>query len=403
MEMILYSIIIGLIVASFLLFRKLCILKTLNTKLLGDLQELKRDHDITIEEKNRLSENLKNFSETACRIKPSLLQIKKIVSVSKADINPLTESIQVTNNNLVSNFTSIVNQINDTMKEVMDATVATQKKIVNQSNQKVNGFEIDSALKEEDFVRTIQIQYDSLLTQIIEELMLTHHRKEEDIIRLDEIYQNVQKIQSFSEEVTEIANGIELISLNASIEAAKAGIHGKTFAVVAKEVGKMATLSEDTAKKIRKELKNTNDTIKTSISTIKEAMYVEKQYINSTVSIIKDVFQSVVESLFQLNKTLIISMGGSSEIKKSVKSTINVLQLEFISIYLNSNLTQVFEDVLTNVMAIHQIIPKLDDTESSLKDKKDTYLEEFENLDKEIQSNISLNGKIKSKDEITFF
>ena len=51
--------------------------------------------------------------------------------------------------------------------------------------------------------------------------------------------------------VSEVATSSKLLSLNASIEAARAGQAGRGFAVVAGEIGKMAENSDQAVKKIK--------------------------------------------------------------------------------------------------------------------------------------------------------
>ncbi len=78
---------------------------------------------------------------------------------------------------------------------------------------------------------------------------------------MDEISQANTKLQSIVSLIEEIRNKTKvindivfetrLLSFNASIEAARAGVHGKGFAVVAEEVGKLASMSGKAADEIR--------------------------------------------------------------------------------------------------------------------------------------------------------
>lgn len=102
-------------------------------------------------------------------------------------------------------------------------------------------------------------------------------------------------------EITEIIGGIagqtNLLSLNASIEAARVGEAGKGFAVVADQIGKLANMSADAAKditaliqKINKQVADTVEQTGQSVSNIKES----KTLVDDTYHTFMEIYDKVI-------------------------------------------------------------------------------------------------------------
>lgn len=87
---------------------------------------------------------------------------------------------------------------------------------------------------------------------VIDSLKSAMNDIERSYDRLEELNQVVKMIRDKTNVINEIVFKTQLLSFNASIEAARAGQHGRGFSVVASEVGKLAEMSGIAAHEIGK-------------------------------------------------------------------------------------------------------------------------------------------------------
>lgn len=96
-----------------------------------------------------------------------------------------------------------------------------------------------------------------------------------------------------------IATQTKLLSLNASIEAARAGVHGRGFAVVAQEMQKLAQNSADATENINKILQEIQDAIQRVIEGINQSASISSEQARAMQDIIQMV-ESVQTSTGEL-------------------------------------------------------------------------------------------------------
>ncbi len=140
---------------------------------------------------------------------------------------------------------------------------------------------------------------------------------QEAILKLEE---KSISIGSFVETITSIANQTNLLSLNASIEAARAGDQGRGFAVVANEIRKLAEESNQAAVEIQEIVQSIQQESKNAVKIVGDVKQRSTQQ-NMAVSQVEETFDTISDSIVGVNEVIEEVIHGLMEIKKSMHQT----------------------------------------------------------------------------------
>ncbi|UHA71701.1 globin-coupled sensor protein [Paenibacillus sp. 481] len=176
---------------------------------------------------------LEAYDEDRLRVEREM-QYDKVKSELKENISQLS-----------MNLAQLTFETNGTIKQLIERSIS-----VSHSVQESN----ESAMVNQDKA----IEGGKMMTQFVERIHNIDALTQEMQTQIKDLKETSMRIRSIIDAVKEIAEQTNLLSLNASIEAARAGEYGAGFAVVAKEVSKLAANTKRTLADIEELIGNSN-------------------------------------------------------------------------------------------------------------------------------------------------
>ncbi|MFW5799413.1 MAG: methyl-accepting chemotaxis protein [Spirochaetota bacterium] len=276
------------------------------------LKESKNNESILEELKsviNKVQETKRETNETQDIIYNNLTDIETIMNTYSTKINELASSSQESKTDLDNSYTDLQSLTNSI--EVITDKIESQSSFINQN-----------ASSQEEIYSSIKSIRDNIkIADKINHSLSSKAEKGRDSI--DSIKENINKLSQFQSQMVEIIKTISniseqtnMLSMNASIEAAHAGESGKGFGVVAEEIRKLADDSSNNTKKISGIIKNMNNYITTSVNAT-------QQVSDNLLNIIDDIKQ-VYPIINEISSAMDQQMKTNKEVIEGIRELINI-------------------------------------------------------------------------------
>ncbi len=231
--------------------------------------------------RNSMNNMLDNSEENLDNAISTLQNFSKGSFQSRSDISIEGKMAQLLEN---------INALGQSLQDMEKENLASQNQILESSTH------LNKTIAE--ITDTTIIELKNMIQTTVDRIHNVSEKENEMVDNLQTLVANANETKAILETIGDIADQTNLLALNAAIEAARAGEHGRGFAVVADEVRKLA---ERTQKSLAETAATTNVLIQ-SISDSSEALNANANDVNDVSSEINTISEKMDEIIEVLNK-----------------------------------------------------------------------------------------------------
>ena len=271
------------------------------------------------------------------------------------DIEPLGEYDKLTKAiiNVVNTNNEVLHEIKKASNEINDVAVliASGAETLSSGNteQAATIEQLSAVMSEVKSMAEQTAEVSKITREGALESKAAVEKNNSDIQRMIEAMDNITKaslrIESVIKVIDEIAFQTNILALNAAIEAARAGTHGRGFAIVADEVRELASKSAAAARE-------TSDLIQMSIHSVNEGNSIVRQTVEN-ISSIEENSSMAVSNMALMADSSEKQRLSISDINQGINQLLSIIQANSIMSQENAMSSQ---KMAMQSTALHQLV-----------------------------------------------
>lgn len=339
-----------------------------------------RDRDITghneLRKYEKKNDEMGHIAKAVDVLTISLKDIITTLGNCCGELNENTNVLSSSSNNLidcVSDDTAVTEELSASIESTNVAVENVYKQIdkINSMAKEILG-KLENCNKSSEVLINESYEMKKVAQSTLADTESSFNETKKSVENAMVSLQELSRINDMTSSILDIASQTSLLSINASIEAARVGELGKGFAVVASEISKLATTSTDAANTIRSICENANNSIET----------VQKLF--------DDIMRFMEESVMAQFKSFAMTAGEYSNFVDVMKKDIAIINESTI------NLSNSVHEISENASSVNNISKENEAAVGLIIEKNEDTTNVAEKISKQAEDNKNLTEKIES-------
>lgn len=316
------------------------------------------------------------FNKMAVNIRNILIQIKELsetLNIKTTAINSFTDTTYESSNNVKKAMEQISSDINSSTKNIQNSFESIKFLAQNINEVRTNSISMKS---ESTAASDLNSNIINILTDLENKNSESINSSKDTNLKIEELLGKSNEIVPIINVIENISTEINLLSLNASIEAARAGDAGRGFAIVANQIKKLSNDTSNSVNKIRDLINDLISAINTSADSVKNSLIVAQSQVE-TITETKNTLNKVISFIQKIptmineNVSKIDSIYKSSDLVTSSMNSVICTTEEISSS--SEEITSSSFEVNNNMENIKGLVNELNQFSNKLKNSLDNF------------------------------
>ena len=286
------------------------------SKKLENVSTMVANGDLRVDLKERKESN--EFATLNNNVKLMVQNLRELIT----EISNSASTLSNSTTNLKEANLSINEASDDVLTQVLSVGAAAEQMVSVSEEISQN---CSHAATNSQETKDIAFEGMNVLRSTVDSIREQSRKTQEDAKLILKLGEQTQKIDGILSTIQDIANQTNLLALNAAIEAARAGEHGRGFAVVADEVRALASRTGESTKEISEMITTVQTDVRSANESITEtvvqmdqvAQYAEK--LQETLEVIAEKINNVNSQITQIATATEEQTATSSEMSKNIQ------------------------------------------------------------------------------------